>query len=634
MRRHNWSSLALCLLTLASRDIGASAKAPRDEWIRNVRFFAMPPSAKRNGPVFRPSHPVLLRQRPPKIDGNLREWPPTRYVLGSLRWTVSATKPSAKDTVWMAYDHDRLYFAIRVADDTVDQLDDELEEPRRNDPAVLDDDHVEIDLSPGHDDLQWYRIVVSPSGATYTARVSLTFPHLPTARRTPFGWYGIRRDVLAYNRPESAEHPDWTPALDIEVQRGEGEWLIELALPAKDLGLADCMQLHTLAMNVVRRTKGPSAETTYLWTPIWRYFVPNEEVQFAHRAYRVCLERPGIRVERIAFSPIVVGTNSAAIEIEETEGKERQVQLQIDLLDEKQRRTLATADRRAASDTLTSHSLAFDLLELPEAAQIECLAWEMKDGQRHQLIASQRFRAVLDDPDGQSPAAKQELSVLEQPFPLEIPRPLVVTTDRETYFDIDGAVTTVVKVNTDERRRLAGRLRLKLVDPEGKAFREGFVSQIKESGCVFEIPLEQIPLGQTRVCAELLDGSGRTVSQAQTEIRKLPTSPAMAQPDVATVPLVFDDPSEPGVESWVTTGGVPFPPGVLTSEDNVRAMDVQGREVPLQTEVLARHGPRGAAKWLGIDLNVAKSRMPYRLEFGKNVKRQRFPTKLKVEQLI
>ncbi len=115
-------------------------------------------------------------------------------------------------------------------------------------------------------------------------------------------------------------------------------------------------------------------------------------------------------------------------------------------------------------------------------------------------------------------------------------------------------------------------------------------------------------------------------------------------------PSVFAEASGPGwlavqldvpaVEGWSggrlpARGGVPFPRGVLRRTEQVRLLDEQGVELPLQVDRLAVW-PDGSVKWLLltalVDPGDGKQRS-YRVEYGEGVaRRARFPTELVVEQ--
>ena len=56
------------------------------------------------------------------------------------------------------------------------------------------------------------------------------------------------------------------------------------------------------------------------------------------------------------------------------------------------------------------------------------------------------------------------------------------------------------------------------------------------------------------------------------------------------------------VDEPVTTG-VPFAPGVLAKGAPLALLDAKGKEVPLQTRVLA-HWPDGSVKWVLLDFQT------------------------------
>ncbi len=75
------------------------------------------------------------------------------------------------------------------------------------------------------------------------------------------------------------------------------------------------------------------------------------------------------------------------------------------------------------------------------------------------------------------------------------------------------------------------------------------------------------------------------------------------------------------------TVGVPFPHGVLDSEDNVRLVDEAGNEQPLQTLVTATWSRFGPIKWLLCDFTVDLSGQPRQmyLEYGPSIQRGSWP---------
>ena len=87
------------------------------------------------------------------------------------------------------------------------------------------------------------------------------------------------------------------------------------------------------------------------------------------------------------------------------------------------------------------------------------------------------------------------------------------------------------------------------------------------------------------------------------------------------VPLSVKTPNVAAQATVYVSSGVPFPAGHLASADAVRLLDQQGREVPVQTQALARW-PDGTVKWLHLVFPVTVSAEALRLtlEYGTSVK--------------
>ncbi|HUV39552.1 MAG TPA: hypothetical protein VMY39_08045, partial [Planctomycetota bacterium] len=75
----------------------------------------------------------------------------------------------------------------------------------------------------------------------------------------------------------------------------------------------------------------------------------------------------------------------------------------------------------------------------------------------------------------------------------------------------------------------------------------------------------------------------------------------------------------PGVASFPVRTGVPFEPGAIPDDANVRLL-ADGKEIELQTEVLARYHDR-SVKWLLLDFR-ATPKAKLVIEFGKDVRRK------------
>ena len=94
------------------------------------------------------------------------------------------------------------------------------------------------------------------------------------------------------------------------------------------------------------------------------------------------------------------------------------------------------------------------------------------------------------------------------------------------------------------------------------------------------------------------------------------------------IELVIDEPSAGRAIAWPVTTGVPFPRGGLSDHRNCRLLDDLGHEHMLQSKVAATwDAARSSIRWLTIDF-IAQPGRRYSLEFGPDVSRKTFPSKL------
>jgi len=91
----------------------------------------------------------------------------------------------------------------------------------------------------------------------------------------------------------------------------------------------------------------------------------------------------------------------------------------------------------------------------------------------------------------------------------------------------------------------------------------------------------------------------------------------------ASVKITVEEPTGVGRTAWPVTSGVPLARGLLRDEKCVGLFSADGRQLPLQTEVLARW-PDGSVRWLLLDFQVdlaAKDKKIFSLRYGPDTKR-------------
>jgi len=96
--------------------------------------------------------------------------------------------------------------------------------------------------------------------------------------------------------------------------------------------------------------------------------------------------------------------------------------------------------------------------------------------------------------------------------------------------------------------------------------------------------------------------------------------------------LAVEEPSGVQRDGWPVTSGVPLARGALADDKAAALFTEDGKEVPLQTEVLARW-PDGSARWLLLDFQVRlrpRQRKRFLLRFGSGVRRSPVAPSLRV----
>ncbi len=100
----------------------------------------------------------------------------------------------------------------------------------------------------------------------------------------------------------------------------------------------------------------------------------------------------------------------------------------------------------------------------------------------------------------------------------------------------------------------------------------------------------------------------------------------------ASMNLTVEEPSGVERKGWPVTSGVPFAKGAFTDPGAVALFGPDGKEVPLQTEVLAKW-PDGSVRWLLLDFQVdlaPKQRAALTLRYGPGIRRAGVPNPVSV----
>ncbi|MCA1808052.1 MAG: hypothetical protein LC725_01070, partial [Lentisphaerae bacterium] len=131
---------------------------------------------------------------------------------------------------------------------------------------------------------------------------------------------------------------------------------------------------------------------------------------------------------------------------------------------------------------------------------------------------------------------------------------------------------------------------------------------------MLRVDLRRLDLASARLSVSL-SVADQAYGQAQVLLAaRAPERPLEAGRRVGiSIDLPEGIPDDPAVG---LTFSVPFPAGALWSQDGLRLVTDQGREIPAQTEVLGRWGPEGAIQWLRFDC-LARATDGLNVEFSR-----------------
>jgi len=134
-----------------------------------------------------------------------------------------------------------------------------------------------------------------------------------------------------------------------------------------------------------------------------------------------------------------------------------------------------------------------------------------------------------------------------------------------------------------------------------------------------EVILEGLENGRTYSYEIHLKDNTKTLQAVHKGRFKAEFTPPISRTRRTNLPLLLRR-SAPASFPWPISTGVPFPQGHLGRAENLRLLDGQKREIPLQVRPLARW-PDGSVRWALLDFQHP-GQEDLRLEYGRRVERQ------------
>jgi hypothetical protein len=419
-------------------------------------------------------------EHPPLIDGKLDDpvWKDAKWQEGFVE--LGTGKPADTATRFAVACDDRfLYVAFRCAEPNLDKL--KARVTKRDDAGLYSDDGVELFVAPGPQRTDYYQFEVNPKGTVADAAGHQS---------------GTVRDAA------------WNCALQVATTIGEGEWLVEMAVPLADMELGASAS-GDWGINVarVRRAGGNEQLST---------FVPMTG-SFQQPALFAALAMPDADFNALRWElPPPTGLTV----VRENEATSVKGKLSIKNLTGKLRPVIVSP-RLRHGDKVTEGKPVSDILDAGQSKAYEIIVPLPGDG-------PQEFEVQIADRRDQKALFARRTFAVNLEF-----KPISLTLRNPAYQSAIYATQKVSQISGNlgiafSAKELEGGSVAISLSPEGtdaKPLAETKVEKIS-STVDFKLPLPTLVEGRYRLNMTLLDASGKVISSLNHIIRKLSPAPS------------------------------------------------------------------------------------------------------------
>ena len=182
---------------------------------------------------------ALRVERAPTLDATLDDaaWREARWQEGFTE--LETGEPAAAPTRFaVAYDDRCLYVAIRATEPNLDTL--EANATARDSQDVSRDDRVEVFVAPGTQRADYYQFQVNSKGVVADA---------------------------AGRQSGTVREASWNSAVNVATSSGDGEWIVEMAVPLPDMELGR-LSAGDWGINVARARRAGGSEQLSTFVPL------------------------------------------------------------------------------------------------------------------------------------------------------------------------------------------------------------------------------------------------------------------------------------------------------------------------------------------------------------------------------
>ena len=419
-------------------------------------------------------------EQPPALDGKLDDpaWKEAKWQEGFTE--LGTGKPAETPTRFaVAFDDRFLYVAIRATEPNLDKL--KTKVTKRDSYDLYRDDGVEFFVAPGSQRTDYYQFQVNSKGVVADA---------------------------AGRQSGTVREASWNAPVQVGTASGEGEWIVEMAVPLADMELGK-PSAGDWGINVARVRRAGGSEQLSTFVPMGGSL--HQPSLFA------ALPLPGANFDALRWEVppptglSVVRENDATwvkgkVSVKNLTGKIRAITL---------------TPRLRQGDKITEGKPSSDMLDAGQSKAYEIALPLPADG-------PQEFEVeVTDRRDAKSVFSRRTFGVnLEfKPISLTLREPAYQSAIYATQKVSQISGSLGIAFSAKELEGSSVEISFSPEDPAAKPLAETKVANVS-ANVEFKLPIPELAEGRYRLKATLRDATGKETSSLDRVIRKLAPAPS------------------------------------------------------------------------------------------------------------
>ena len=427
-----------------------------------------------------PAVSALRVERAPTLDATLDDpaWREARWQEGFTE--LETGKPAAAPTRFaVAYDDRCLYVAIRATEPTLGTL--EAHATARDSLDVSRDDRVELFVAPGTQRTDYYHFQVNSKGVVADA---------------------------AGRQSGTVREASWNSAVNVATSPGEGEWIVEMAVPLPDMELGT-LSAGDWGINVARGRRAGGSEELSTFVPLSGSL--HQPASFA------ALALPGSDFDVLRWE-IAPPTGLTVLK----DGEAAMVKAKVSVKNlGGALRPIVLLPRLSQGEKTADAKPVFDIVDAGQSKTYEVVMPMPGDGEQQLSIE------VADRRDPKVLFARRAFAVTLEVKPISLtlrePAYQAAIYATQNLSHVSGSLEMALSAEELEGSSVA--ISLSPEDPAATPLAETRVGNVSAT-VDFRLPIPELTDGRYRLKASLFDATGKATGSLEHTIRKLAPAPS------------------------------------------------------------------------------------------------------------